>query len=49
MNKEIVLFWAQNENILAQYEEDHGLNGRDYILSIDNIDELKEILTDYLN
>lgn len=47
MNK-IVEFWESNKKVLEMYEEDFGINGRDYILSIDNIEELKEVLKDYL-
>jgi hypothetical protein len=48
INLEILEFWDKNEDILTQYEEDHGINGRDYILGITDFDELKEILTDYI-
>jgi hypothetical protein len=44
---ELLEFWDRNKDILDQYEEDHGINGRDYIMSIRDLKELKEILTDY--
>jgi hypothetical protein len=48
MKEEIVKFWESNPNVLDRYTEDYGLNGADYIMSIDDIDELEEILMDYL-
>lgn len=48
MEKEIKIFWVKNEWLLDRYEEDYGLNGRDYILGISNIKELEDILEDYL-
>jgi sulfur relay (sulfurtransferase) DsrF/TusC family protein len=48
MEKIIKEFWIKNEWLLERYEEDYGLNGRDYILSVDDIEELEEILENYL-
>ena len=48
MEKEIKEFWIQNGWLLERYEEDYGLNGRDYIMSIDDVEELEEILKNYL-
>jgi hypothetical protein len=39
----------KSEEIRDSYEEDYGLNGLDYLWSIDNEDEVYEVLSDYLN
>jgi len=44
----VTKFWEENWDLLDLIEEDLGLNGRDYILSIDDLEELKEVLKDYL-
>jgi hypothetical protein len=38
----------KSEEIRDSYEEDYGLNGLDYLWSIDNEDEVYEVLGDYL-
>ncbi len=48
MEKGIKEFWIKNEWLLERYEEDYGLNGRDYILSVNDVEELEEILKNYL-
>jgi hypothetical protein len=44
----VAKFWEENWDLLDLVEEDLGLNGRDYVLSIDNLEELKEFLKGYL-
>lgn len=44
---ELIKFWESNAALLQAWEEDYGTNGRDYILGIEDIQELEELLKDY--
>jgi hypothetical protein len=49
MEKNIIKdFFDKHEDAIERYEEDYGINGRDYLLSSNDIEEIKELLEPYI-
>ena len=41
-------FFDKHEDAIERYEEDYGISGRDYLLSLTDFEEIMELLKPYI-